>query len=142
MIFPPEYDEKFSMLPDDSKDDVRSIFEIFISSAHVGMRKPNRDIYEYALVELDKYARVNASTRGKGLGWENGVKAEEVLFLDDIGENLKEGKSIGFRTIKVHLGTAFEAVDELEEITGLKLAGEHPRVPVKPVVKKYGRAKL
>jgi FMN phosphatase YigB (HAD superfamily) len=142
MIFPPEYNENFSMLPNDSKDDVRSIFEVFISSAHVGMRKPNRDIYEYALVELDKYARANASTRGKGLGWENGVKAEEVLFLDDIGENLKEGKSIGFRTIKVHLGRAFEAVDELEKVTGLRLAGDHPRVPVKPVVKKYGKAKL
>jgi hypothetical protein len=43
----------------------------------------------------------------------------------------------------VNLGTAFEAVDELEEVTEMKLAGDHPRIPVKPVVhKKREEAKL
>ena len=62
-----------------------------------------------------------------------------MLFLDDIGENLKAGKARGFRTLKVHLGRAFEAVDELEEVTGLKLAGDHPRIAMEP---KPSRAKL
>ncbi len=106
------------------------------------MRKPNRDIYDYALKEIDAYARENASGRGAGLGWEDGVRADEVVFLDDIGENLKAGKKAGFGTIKVHLGKAFEAVDELEDLTGLKLAGDHPRIAIKPIIKKPGKAKL
>lgn len=52
------------------------------------------------------------------------------------------GKQVGFQTIKVHLGRAFEAVDQLEDVTGLQLAGEHPRIPIKPVIKKSALAKL
>jgi FMN phosphatase YigB (HAD superfamily) len=131
IIFPPSYDHKFADLP--VTDDVRAIFDIFISSAHVGMRKPNEDIYLHALQEVDRFAR-DASKNGRQPGWEEGVRAKDVLFLDDIGENLKMGKRVGFRTVKVHLGRAYEAVDTLEEITALSLAGDHPRVPVKPVV--------
>ncbi|KAI5927449.1 HAD-like domain-containing protein [Camillea tinctor] len=104
-------------------DPVRRLFDVFVSSAHVGLRKPDPRIYEHALREVDKYAR-------RSLGWGDGVRPEEVVFLDDIGENLKGGKKLGFRTIKVPLGKAFEAVDELEAITGLKLAGDHPRIPI------------
>ena len=60
----------------------------------------------------------------------SGVSASDILFLDDIGENLKTAKKIGFGTIKVNLGRAFEAVDQLEKVTGLQLAGTHPRDPV------------
>ena len=63
------------------------------------------------------------------------MRADEIVFLDDIGENLKAARKVGFGTIKVGLGRAFEAVDKLEELTGLKLAGTHPRVPIVPVVK-------
>jgi FMN phosphatase YigB (HAD superfamily) len=122
----------------DSPTDPRKLFDVFISSAHVGLRKPDPAIYELALREVDKFAKENAERRGKGLGWEEGVRAEEVLFLDDIGENLKAGRKAGFQTIKVNLGRAFEAVDQLEEVTGLRLAGEHPRIPVKPVMTKKG----
>ena len=65
-------------------------------------------------------------------GWENGVKPDEIVFLDDIGENLKQAKKLGFGTIKVNLGEAYEAVDKLEKLTGLKLAGTHPRVSSAP----------
>ena len=58
-------------------DDVRQLFEVFVSSAHVGMRKPNRDIYEYTL------GMVREQWSGEG------VEATDILFLDDIGENLK-----------------------------------------------------
>ncbi|KAJ3577454.1 hypothetical protein NPX13_g3113 [Xylaria arbuscula] len=114
-------------------DPVRRLFDVFVSSAHVGLRKPDPRMYEYTLREVDKFARNHASSeRGQSLGWGDGVNSSEVVFLDDIGENLKGGRKIGFRTIKVTLGKAFEAVDELEAITGLHLAGGHPRIPIKP----------
>jgi FMN phosphatase YigB (HAD superfamily) len=110
-----------------ANNDVRAIFDLFISSAHVGMRKPDSAIYDYALRELDTYAREHPEK-----GYQDGVKAGEVLFFDDIGENLRTARRKGFATVKVGLGRAFEAVDTLEEVTGLKLAGEHPRVAVVP----------
>ena len=109
---------------------VRRLFDVFISSAHVGLRKPDPAMYELAVRETDRYARANKdSPRGTANRWADGVTAPDILFLDDIGENLKHAKKAGFRTIKVNLGRAYEAVDELESITGLKLAGSHPRPP-------------
>lgn len=132
MIFPsdhPLYRKDFYA------DPIKSLFDVFVSSAHVGLRKPDPRMYEYTLRAVDEFARANASSpRSKSLGWADGVSPDEVVFLDDIGENLKGGRRIGFRTIKVSLGRAFEAVDELEAITGLKLAGNHPRVPATPTI--------
>lgn len=120
-------------------DPIRSLFDVFVSSAHVGLRKPDPKIYKHALNEVDKFAKSHASEdRGRMLNWQDGVKPNEIVFLDDIGENLKAAKKSGFRTVKVPLGKAFEAVDELEVITGLKLAGNHPRIPIVP---KFGDAK-
>lgn len=118
--------------PDFYGDRIKRNFDVFVSSAHVGLRKPDPKIYQLAAREVDKFARENAAGRGANLGWENGVKPEDILFLDDIGENLKMGKEAGFRTIKVPLGKAFEAVEELEKITRLKLAGDHPKIAIKP----------
>lgn len=94
-------------------DDVRHVFGIFVSSAHVGMRKPNRDIYEYAL-------RLIRDT------WGQDIRNEDIVFLDDIGENLKMAKSLGIRTIRVFLGKTQDAVKELEKITGLQLLEQEP----------------
>jgi len=102
-------------------NEVRDIFDLFISSAHVGMRKPDPVIYNYAVRALNEYSTAHGGS---------GVTPSDILFLDDIGENLKTAKKIGFNTIKVNLGRAFEAVGQLEEVTGLKLAGNHPKVPV------------
>lgn len=140
VIFPPGHTLH---KPDIASDPIRSIFDCFVSSAHVGMRKPDPRIYQRAVQEVDKFARENAaSTRGRELGWGNGVRPEDVLFLDDIGQNLKAGKETGFRTIKVSLGRAFEAVEELENITGLTLAGDHPKIPAQPSPKTVGQAKI
>lgn len=117
-------------------NEVRGIFDLFISSAHVGLRKPDPAIYNMALSAVNEYAEKNASTKGKGLGWENGIKAEDIVFLDDIGENLKAAKKVGFGTIKVQLGQAYDAVAELEKVTGLELAGNHPRVSSAPQMSK------
>lgn len=96
------------------KDDVKVLFEVFVSSAHVGMRKPNRDIYEYTL----KLVRDT---------WGSDIQPQDIVFLDDIGENLKTAKSLGIRTIKVVLGKTKDAVKELEQATGLELLEEGTR---------------
>lgn len=140
VIFPPGHQLH---RPDLANDPVRGLFDVFVSSAHVGLRKPDPRIYQYAVQEVDKFARQNASSaRGKQLGWEKGVKAGDILFLDDIGGNLKAAKQAGFRTIKVNLGRAYEAVEELEKVTGLELAGPHPKVAIKPRFKASGKAKI
>lgn len=95
----------------EEREDVRKYFDLFISSAHVGMRKPEKRMYEYALKELQKVARE------KGFD----LKPNEVLFLDDIGTNLKTARELGMRTIKVKLGRVKDAVIELQEQAGVKL---------------------
>ena len=55
-----------------------------VESCIVKMRKPERRIYEHVLKELD-------------------VQGPEVIFLDDIGQNLKAAAQLGIRTIKVKI---------------------------------------
>lgn len=91
---------------------VRSQFDFFISSAHSGLRKPDPKIYEVAIREMDALAKKH------GLP---GAEASDIVFFDDIGENLKAGKRSGLRTVKVTLGKTLDTVKELEQITGLQL---------------------
>jgi HAD superfamily hydrolase (TIGR01509 family) len=97
---------------------LREQFDFFISSAHTGLRKPDPRIYAHAL------EKANELSAGKG-----GVRvnASDVVFLDDIGENLKAAKNIGFGTIKVVLDRTQDAVRELENITGLQLLDDADR---------------
>jgi FMN phosphatase YigB (HAD superfamily) len=104
---------------------VRRVFDVFMSSAHIGIRKPDPRMYQYALKTVSEYAQKHGQPP---------VQASDITFLDDIGENLREARAQGFKTIKVPLGKAFEAVEELEKITGLKLAGDHPKIPVEPKI--------
>ncbi|RCI08110.1 hypothetical protein L249_6353 [Ophiocordyceps polyrhachis-furcata BCC 54312] len=125
MIFPPGHALYHA---DYFKHPLRQSFDVFISSAHVGLRKPDPAVYKLAVATLDQYAKDNAaSERGSRCGWQVGVRADDILFLDDIGENLKVAAAQGFRTIKVPLGKSYEAVEELEHVTGLKLQGHHPK---------------
>ncbi|RJE22415.1 epoxide hydrolase [Aspergillus sclerotialis] len=91
---------------------VKSQFDFFISSAHTGLRKPDPKIYEVAIKEMDVLAKK------KGL---KGISPSDIVFLDDIGQNLKGAKNAGMRTIKVNLGKTQDAVKELEKVTGLSL---------------------
>lgn len=110
LTHPPESD-----YANDSTD-IRDCFDVFISSAHVGLRKPDPKAYELAVRECDRVGRE------KGLvGGEGSITAEDVLFLDDIGVNLKWAKKSGLRTIKVDLGKTKSAVRELEKQIGMKL---------------------
>jgi epoxide hydrolase-like predicted phosphatase len=103
VIFPPG-----SPLGEVPEGDVRKIFDVFVSSAHVGMRKPDPRIYEYTMEKLREKVGPD-------------LKADEVLFLDDIGENLKAAKALGMRTIRVLLGKTDLAVKELGSILHMDL---------------------
>ena len=94
--------------------DITTCFDTYISSAHVGVRKPDPAAYELAVRELSRIS--------EGKGWGK-VGARDVLFLDDIGVNLKFAKKSGLRTIKVELGRTREAVAELEGEVGMDLGG-------------------
>ena len=59
------------------KDNFSYVFE----SSKLRMRKPERKIYLYVLNKLK-------------------VNAEEILFIDDLGINLKPAKELGFHTYK------------------------------------------
>ena len=102
----------------DSKD-VTTLFDIFLGSAAVGVRKPDPEAYKLAVREMDKIAKTKSMDM---------VTAESTLFLDDIGINLKFAKQTGLRTIKVNLGRTKDAVKELEKEVGMKLLGEKSRL--------------
>ena len=92
-----------------------SLFDIFVSSAAVGLRKPDRAIYELA---MDEVRRIDGERGGSG------VEVGDVLFLDDIGENVRMGEEMGWRVVKVRLGRTEEAVMELEKETEMQLSGK------------------
>ncbi len=77
-----------------------SLFDVVIESSAVGVRKPEPRFYELACGE----ARVDPS---------------RVVFLDDLGVNLKPARSMGMRTIKVT--DPRSALVELGTILGVDL---------------------
>lgn len=99
--FPPDHPYSQPQSPD---QDPRCWFDIFISSAEVGLRKPAREIYELALHKIGLWAKERGLDK---------IEPTEVVFLDDIGENCKMGVKVGMQVIKVNLGMTEEAVAEL-----------------------------
>jgi putative hydrolase of the HAD superfamily len=84
----------------DGRDGVLSLFHHIVESSKVGVRKPDTRFYEIAC-ELA------------------GVEPGEVVFLDDLGVNLKPAKAMGMTTIKV--GDPAAALEELEHVVGFSL---------------------
>ena len=70
-----EWREGWSALFDDP-----SLFDVVIDSSAVGARKPERRIYEVTQQRL-------------------GVAHEEIFFVDDIGQNLKAARALGWHTL-------------------------------------------
>ena len=81
---------------------LRPLFDVFVESSVVGLRKPDLRIYEYACERL-------------------GVTPAEAVFLDDIGRNLKPARGLGMTTIKVEAPEA--ALAELAAVLGFALGG-------------------
>ena len=80
---------------------LKGMFDIFVSSAHVGMRKPDGDIYKYAITRLHEYVKLN------DLG--AGVRPQDITFLDDIGGNLRTARKLGMNTVSFSTELAFES---------------------------------
>ena len=81
--------------------DVLSVFDVIVESSVVGRRKPQPEFYELACELAD-------------------VEPSRVVFLDDLGINLKPARAMGMTTIKV--GTDFgAAIVELEHHLGIAL---------------------
>lgn len=81
-------------------DTLADLFDVVIESSRVGVRKPDPRFYQLALEAL-------------------GVRAEEAVFLDDLGVNLKPARQLGMTTIKVT--DPDEALAELEATIGFPL---------------------
>ena len=86
-----------------ARDDVAAVmarFDHVVESSVVGVRKPEPAFYTHAC-EIA------------------GVEPGEVVFLDDLGINLKPAKAMGMTTIKVVDASA--AIEELSAVLGLAL---------------------
>lgn len=86
---------------DDGTRALRDRFDVFIESSVEGLRKPDPAIYRLACERL-------------------GAKPEEMIFLDDIGGNLKPAQAMGMATIKVD--EPEQALRELSELVGFELS--------------------
>lgn len=78
--------------------DVMEIFDLVVESSVEGIRKPNPQIYALTCERL-------------------GITPDAMVFLDDLGINLKPARALGMHTIKVLNET--QAIGELAEATGL-----------------------
>ena len=84
--------------------DVQKVMGLFgevIESSKIGLRKPDPRIYEYACGQM-------------------GVKPEEVVYLDDLGINLKPAAAMGMTTIKVV--SEAQALRDLSAASGLSFS--------------------
>lgn len=83
--------------------EILALFERVIESSKLGMRKPDPRIYLHACEQM-------------------GVAPEHVVYLDDLGINLKPARELGMTTIKV--GEPQAALEELSELLQLPLLAE------------------
>jgi putative hydrolase of the HAD superfamily len=77
--------------------DVDEIFEVIVDSAFVGMRKPERAIYELTLERLG-----------------DSLTPAECVFVDDVEVNCEAAAELGMET--VHFRDADQAIAELEKM--------------------------
>ena len=93
-----------SMQPDAERarkiEAVMAEFEQVVESSRLGLRKPDPRIYRHACELM-------------------AVSPEEVVYLDDLGINLKPARELGMTTIKVTDPDA--ALASLEETLGMRL---------------------
>lgn len=83
--------------PNNALEEISGLFDHIVESSRVGIRKPDEAFYRLAC-ELA------------------GVAPEEVVFLDDLGINLKPARALGMATIKVE--DPDEALRMLAEFVG------------------------
>lgn len=89
--------------------DLRPHFDFLIESCRTGMAKPDPQIYKFMLDTLK-------------------ASPNEVVFLDDIGANLKPARDLGMVTILVR--DSDMALQELEKVTGVQLLKTEVSAPL------------
>ena len=75
------------------------VFEVVVDSAFVGMRKPERGIYELTLERLG-----------------GGLAGSDCVFVDDLEPNCETARSLGMTTVLYR--SPEQAIAELEAILG------------------------
>ncbi|XP_026702130.1 bifunctional epoxide hydrolase 2, partial [Athene cunicularia] len=78
---------------------LRRHFDLVIESCRLGVQKPDPHIYTYTLDALQ-------------------AKPQEVIILDDVGENLKPARDMGMATVLVR--DTETVLKELEELSGVQ----------------------
>ncbi|KAJ2781217.1 hypothetical protein GGI15_003275 [Coemansia interrupta] len=86
----------------DATDDMRGelfdeLFDHFVESTKVGLRKPDPRFYLHACNLLE-------------------VRPTEAVFLDDIGKNLRAADRLGMAAVQVEIGREAEAVEAVKRI--------------------------
>uniref|UniRef100_A0A8C3TWA5 Epoxide hydrolase 2 n=1 Tax=Catharus ustulatus TaxID=91951 RepID=A0A8C3TWA5_CATUS len=87
---------------------LRSHFDLVLESCRIGIAKPDPGIYSYALEALQ-------------------AQPHEVIFLDDLGENLKPAREMGMATILFQ--DTESGLRELQELSGIQLLKEEELLP-------------
>jgi putative hydrolase of the HAD superfamily len=82
------------------KDLIAELFDGVVISGEVGLRKPDPAIYEMGAERV-------------------GLPPNELVFVDDLGGNLKPAAELGFATV-LHKSAA-ETIPQLEDLLGVKL---------------------
>ena len=77
--------------------DIDEIFELVVDSAFVGIRKPERGIYELTLERLG-----------------GGIRAEDCVFLDDTDVNCAAAAELGMHAVRFESDD--QAIDALESV--------------------------
>ncbi|KAG8878230.1 hypothetical protein FRB97_002688 [Tulasnella sp. 331] len=90
-----------------ASQDLKDMFDDFVDSSEVGSRKPEPPFYLHACEK-------------------HGLKPSEIIFLDDLGVNLKTGKELGMETIHVPIGKSEVALEKLQERLGIQLLDPSP----------------
>jgi putative hydrolase of the HAD superfamily len=80
--------------------EVMALFDLIVESSKEGIRKPDPRIYRLVCARL-------------------GIEPERIVYLDDLGINLKPARELGMTTIKVV--SEDQAIADLERILGLAL---------------------
>ena len=80
--FIPDNDNQPDMIDLNKKTEIFNLFDFIFESKEIGLRKPDQAFYDYVLEKVD-------------------TSPEKIIFLDDLGINLKPAKAMGITTIKV-----------------------------------------
>ena len=97
--FIPSDENQPDMIDLDKKTEVFNLFDFVFESKEIGLRKPDQAFYDYVLEKV-------------------GISPKKIIFLDDLGINLKPAKAMGMTTIKVI--SESQAKADLETILKIK----------------------